>query len=98
VDRTAEALSVEEKKRAAPQGLPGAGVHQMVALPHSLLIFQNLQDVRASLILPALYVLLAYVRRKICQAAAPAAKTLLLPVTAVVFVHFSIRLLRVSHG
>lgn len=94
MDGTAEAFSVEEKKRTAPQRLPGARVHQMVALPDSLFIFQDLQDVVASLILPALYVPAAYISGKVRQTAAPAAKTFLFPMMTIISFHFKHKMCR----
>jgi hypothetical protein len=94
VDGTAEAFSIKEKKRTAPQRLPGARVHQMVALPDPLFIFQDPQDVVSSLLLPALYVPAAYISGKVGQTAAPAAKTFLSPVMTIISFHFKHKMCR----
>lgn len=91
MDGAAEAPRVEEKKRAATQRCTAMNIHQMVALPESLFIFQYIQNIFPVFRLPAPYVIFSHIRCKIRQTAAPAAKTLFLPVMPVVIFHFESR-------
>jgi len=62
MDGAAEASRVEEKKRASAQRRAAMSIHQMVALPESLFIFQYIQNIFPVFRLPAPYIIFSHIR------------------------------------